>query len=245
MRNLRLISIWKADRHQNSYIKNHSHKYHELVYYVHGNGKTEIQGKTFCFLDSSFVIIPPNAEHDELHYTDANVICLMFSGVDSLQLGFFKDSSFKIKKILNDLLNEAHNQNYDYKEMLLVKLNELLLNIRRIEHTVGNTKSFEFIINYISENFHEKLILSECAKQLNISYDYFQHKFKTLTGLSPKQFLIKQRLLAAEKMLKQSNYNCTEISCRCGFSTSAQFTAIFKNKYGVTPIQYRNQLKKA
>ena len=243
MQNLQLFSIWEAERNQNTYIKHHSHKYHELVYYARGNGKTEIEGKKFCFLDGSFVIIPPDTEHDELHYADANVICLMFSGVDNFQIGFFEDSSNKIGKILNELLNEAHNQKYNYREMFIVKLNELMLNISRIKHITNDTKSFEYIINYIIENFHEQLNLSECAKQLNISYDYFQHKFKSLTGLSPKQFLMQQRLLSAEKMLKQSNYNCTEISCRCGFSTSAQFSALFKNRYGITPMQYRKQLK--
>jgi len=244
MRNLQLISVWEASRNQDLYIKHHSHKYHELVYYVYGNGKTEIGGKSFCFLNNSFVIIPPDTEHDELHYADGDVICLMFSGADELQLGIFEDPSRKVAKILNELMDEVHKQSYNYKEMLVVKLNELMLNISRIENTKRDTKSFEYIINYISENAHEQLNLYECAKQLNISYDYFQHKFKSLTGLSPKQYLMEQRLRNSEIMLKQSNYNCTEISCRCGFSTSAQFSALFKERYGITPLRYRKQCSK-
>ena len=51
MLDLRLISIWEAIRRQNTYVNYHSHKYHELVYYTTGNGKTEIHGKMNRFSD--------------------------------------------------------------------------------------------------------------------------------------------------------------------------------------------------
>ena len=246
MQDLRLISAWKAKKTKNTYINYHSHEYYELVYYLSGSGKTEIGGKMFKFSDNSFAIIPGNTEHDELHDSDSKVICLIFSGVEDLQLGFFKDHSHTISKILNELLYEVNKQTYGYKEMLVIKLNELLLNIIRIENTMIDTKNFEYIINYIRENFHEHIHLSDCAKQLNISYDYFQHKFKAITGYSPQQFLMEQRLFACKKMLKESDCNCTEIAYRCGFCTSAQFSAMFKKRYGVTPLQFRRQhMKKA
>ncbi len=242
MHNLNLVSIREVKRSENSHIKFHSHKYHELVYYLSGNGKTEIDGKSFCFLDNNFSIIPAGIKHNEFHYANAEVICLVFSGLNDLQPGFFKDSSNTIINILNELINEIQKQIPGYKDMLEVKLNELIININRIEKTIGDTKSFEYVINYIRENFHKHINLSDCAKQLNISYDYFQHKFKSLTGLSPKQFLMEHRLLNSKKMLEEEAYNCTEIAYRCGFCTSAQFSALFKNKYGVTPLQYKKHI---
>ena len=129
--------------------------------------------------------------------------------------------------------------------MLVIKLNELILNIIRIENTIIDTKNFEYIINYIRENFHEHINLSDCAKQLNISYDYFQHKFKALTGYSPQHFLMEQRLLASKEMLKKGAYNCTEIAYLCGFCTSSQFSAMFKKRYSITPMQFKKQHQKA
>ena len=116
-----------------------------------------------------------------------------------------------------------------------------MLHIARKENDTGNTKNFDYIINLLRENFFEHINLSDCAKQLNISYDYFQHKFKKLTGTSPQQFLIEQRLLFAEKLLIEGNSNCTEIAYRCGFSTSAQFSAFFKRRFGQSPLQYKRQ----
>ena len=239
MRKLSLISIWQAKRKQFTHINSHFHNYHELVYYSSGGGETEIGGKTFNFSKGHFAIIPPETDHSEIHHADSEVICLMFSGIDDLPTGYFKDTSHKISKVLNEILTEVNQQFSDYEEMLVLKLNELVLNISRIVNDINPTKSFEYIINYLRTNFHERINLCECAKQLNISYDYFQHKFKTLTGLSPQQFLMEQRLTAAKQLLKKGNLNCTEIALRCGFCTSAQFSALFKKKYGITPLQYK------
>ena len=241
MLDLRLISIWEAIRRQNTYVNYHSHKYHELVYYTTGNGKTEIHGKMNRFSDGRFVVIPPHTEHNELHLHDSEVICLEFSGAKDLPFGFYTDPSHTIHRILKELLSEAKKQSYGYEDMLCIKLNELLLHILRNDSNTAATKNFAYIINYLRENFHERINFMDCAKQLNISYDYFQHKFKALTGFSPQQFLIEQRLLAGRDMLLESNLNCTEIAYRCGFCTSAQFSALFKKRYSLTPLQYKKQ----
>ena len=239
MQNLKLISIWKARRQGYFHVNYHSHKYYELVYYTYGNGQTTIEDSAYRFSDNCFSVIPFSAEHDETHFSDSEVICLEFSGVRDLPIGFYKDSSLTVHRILTDLLNEVKEQDYGYDDMMSLKLNELLLYILRKGRKASDTKNFEYIINCLRENFHEKIVLSTFAEQLNISYDYFRHRFKAITGLSPQRFLTEQRLLAAEHMLKTGTYNCTEISYLCGICTSAQFSALFKKKYGVTPLQFR------
>lgn len=241
MNKLQLVSIWSAKRSANSLIKFHAHKYNELVYYLSGQGETQIGDHLFSFGDHSFTLIPQCVEHNETHYRDAQVICLEFSSTDNLQTGFHQDEAHVIYKILKELLYEVQHQNYGYKDMLVVKLNELLLQIARIDTCVSATKNFLYMINYLRENFHEHISLADCANQLNISYDYFQHRFKAITGLSPQQFLMEQRLEACKNMLLESNFNCTEIAQRCGFCTSSQFSALFKKKYGSSPLQFRKE----
>lgn len=241
MQDLRLISIWSAKRPRDFYVNYHSHKYHELVYYPYGNGQTVIGDQTHLFSDNCFAVIPYSIEHNETHYSDSEVICLEFSGAQDLPIGFHKDPSRAIYKILKEILGEVKYQDYGYNDMLALKLNELLLYILRNEKITTDTKNFEYIINYLQENFHEHISLSDCAEQLNISYDYFQHKFKAITGCSPQQYLMERRLIAAAKMLKAGIHNCTEIAYRCGFCTSAQFSALFKRRYGLTPLQFKRE----
>lgn len=240
MKNLRLISIWKAERSQNTDINDHSHAYHELVYYVAGDGETVIGEKKFQFSDHCFALIPPQVEHCETHRAKAEVICLEFAGAENLPLGFCTEPTHAVLPILRTLLDEVKYQKFGYEEMLTIKLNELLLQILRSEKSTANPKTFAHIVNYIQENIHEHINLSDCAKQLNISYDYFQHKFKALMGCSPQQFLMEQRLLTAQKLLAEGKYNCTEIAYRCGFCTSAQFSVLFKKRFGLPPSRFRN-----
>lgn len=165
--------------------------------------------------------------------------CLEFSGTGGWPPGFAADNSGTVYRVLQDILYEAARQPYGYRDMLCVKLNELYWQILRNENAAAEEKNFDYIINYITENVHEKFSLADCARQLHISYDHFRHVFKKLTGYSPQQFRIKQRLLASEKLLISSQLNCTEIACRCGFSTSAQYAALFKREYGLSPLQFR------
>lgn len=242
MENISLISIWKARREEKNYVNFHGHNYYELVYYQRGHGKTTVGNSVYSYGENCFVMIPPHVQHDESHDSDTEVICLEFSGFPELEQRLCEDSQNTIHKILKELLNEVKHQEYGYQEMIAVKLKELYLHILRDENVAADEKNFEYMINYLKENYHEKIILSDCAKQLNLSYDYFQHTFKKLTGYSPQQFLVKQRLRAAEKNLESGNVSCTEIAYRCGFSTSAQFSALFKREYGKSPLQYRKDM---
>jgi len=78
------------------------------------------------------------------------------------------------------------------------------------------------------------------AEQLNISYDYFRHKFKEMTGLSPQEYITNKKLESAAIMLSSTFFSCSEIAEKCGFSNSAQFSKMFKEKYNMSPKQYRN-----
>ena len=69
------------------------------------------------------------------------------------------------------------------------------------------------------------------------SYDHFQHVFRREIGLSPQQYLIRQRLQHAAEMLAQGA-PCTEAAYACGFSSAAQFSTMFRRAYGLSPRQY-------
>lgn len=246
MEKLALISAWKACRKNDTYIQYHAHNYYELVYYCSGAGDTDIGGEKHAFSDKDFAVIPPGVEHDESHRKDCIVICIGISPEETEFLpGFYRDKDSTILSVINSVLREATNQLYDYDDMIAAKLAELKIEIARLSHTPRSapSKNFEFVINYITENYHEKMMLRDFARQLNISYDYFQHRFRQLTGASPQQFLISRRVEAAKELLHAGELNCTEIAYRCGFSNSAQFSMIFKKELGLSPLQYREKEK--
>ncbi len=239
MTEFELISIWRPQKHEGTYINFHSHDYHELVYYANGDGTTTIDGISHNFTNGNFCIIPPNIIHDESHKINSDIFCLKFKTSYVFSPTFNTDTDLKIFHKLKKIFSETVEQRFGYKDMITAQLAELCIYILRNEETKITEKSFEFVINYLKENYEEKLILREFAEKLNYNYDYFQHKFKRITGYSPQQFLLTQRLSAAKKLLKSKDISCTDVAFRCGFSTVSQFSSIFKREFGLTPKQYQ------
>lgn len=243
MENMNLISIYEAPRAVGRQVHPHSHNYTELVYYTHGSGTGAFGDQCYSFSGGTFVLIAPGVSHWDQHQTGSGVICLEFSGGAALPQTFGTDPLGEILRVLRQMLGEVKHQKPGYREMTGIKLSELCLLLQRSTRGNAGEKSFEYIINYLNENYHEKIVLSHCAAQLNLSYDYFQHRFKALTGYSPQRFLLNRRLCAAKELLGREDISCTQIAFRCGFSTSAQFSALFKRAYGICPNRFRKEAK--
>lgn len=72
----------------------------------------------------------------------------------------------------------------------------------------------------------------------NMSRTRFYYKLKAITGLSPQELIKTTRLKRATQLLKEGEYNITEISEMCGFSESKYFREVFKKEYKMSPSQY-------
>ncbi len=236
-----LILAWQSTRGCGEYIEPNQHDHNEVVYFLAGSGEIELNGQIFPFSQGDFVCIPQGTPHRTAHLTESVVLYIRFSGFCDLPCCLLSDSTRRVERLLRDVLHEMQEQPFDYTAMVALKLHELPILIQRYCHPHHTPKNLEYIVNFLRENCHEKLRLADCAEQLHISYDYFQHKFKEYTGVSPQQFLITQRLSTAEKLLCETSLSCTEIAFRCGFSTSAQFSALFKKKHGIPPLRYRRR----
>ena len=239
--NSHLALVWRVKKPQGNYVRPNKHAYYELVYYASGSGVGHIDGNRYEFQKDHFVLIPPKTKHDELLTADSDIICLGFTCEKPLAACLREDRSGIILSILEVIVEECANQTTDYEDMVSAKLCELCIYLSRAsEKQKAKDKSLEYIVNYINENYFEKIHMADCARQLQMSYSHFQNKFRQATGLSPKNYLLKRRLSAARHLLLYSELNCTEIALRCGFSTSALFSLLFRKEYGVTPTEYRH-----
>lgn len=246
MKNFELKTAWGILRSKGVHILFHQHEYYELVYYCGGSGKGRVGSQEYTFSGGSFILIPPYVEHEEYSFADADVLCVGFCMDERLDFWQLKDSQGIVGGIVKAIIREASEQPPYYKKMILIKAEEMMLEMRRLENTRPqySIRNFEYVINYIAQNYHEKIMMKSMADQMHISYDYFQHRFKEIQGESPQQFLVRKRVEAAERMLSDKELSCTEIAYRCGFSNSAQFSAMFKRERGITPQQYRQKEKK-
>ena len=62
--------------------------------------------------------------------------------------------------------------------------------------------------------------------------------------MSPQNFLIRYRITKAKELLSVSNMTIENIAASCGFYDTRAFSKSFRQHYGMSPKEYRNQGKK-
>ena len=100
-------------------------------------------------------------------------------------------------------------------------------------------KSFIQKLNNI--NLSNDFKLSEIYKVSNYSQTTICREFKKYTGTTIVAYINDLRLTYACNLLKNTTFPLWKISNDVGFQSQAHFTRLFKEKYGITPLQYRKQ----
>lgn len=81
--------------------------------------------------------------------------------------------------------------------------------------------------------------VEKLAEMSYVSRTVFYNKIKSLTGLTPIDFLRQKRLHIAAQMILETDYNVSEIAVITGFNDVKNFSKRFRELYKLTPSQYR------
>lgn len=80
------------------------------------------------------------------------------------------------------------------------------------------------------------------CQELGISRSLLYVKFKSLTGMTPNNYIISMKLKhAATLLIQNKDISITEVCDRCGFNSPAYFSKCFKAQYSVAPVDYRKK----
>lgn len=95
------------------------------------------------------------------------------------------------------------------------------------------------VVEYVAAHLDEKVTLADMAGAARLSRMHFAALFFRATGSTPHQYLLKQRVSAAQDMLRATDKSIVDIALSVGFSTQAHFTTVFKRIVGQTPLKWR------
>ncbi|MDO4485831.1 MAG: AraC family transcriptional regulator [Bacillota bacterium] len=181
---------------------------------------------------------------------------------------FKKDPNVKHQKLRNKITFLAHHmaemmvmytQGDTSDKKLTSKLHEILyMMVNQFQGFFIENNEFRYsddnanpvnlerlarIINYIETNYDKKITLSDLAEEEHLNMYHISHLIKDTTGLNFQNLLNYMRLEVAAKLLNEEKMTLTQISEACGFSSSSYFNKCFKEWYGITPAQYRKELR--
>lgn len=97
------------------------------------------------------------------------------------------------------------------------------------------------VLEYIHTHYSEQMNIDTLASIALQSRFYFIRSFKSVTGLTPYQYVLQLRVKKAMEQLQRSAATVTDISFSLGFSSTSQFYRIFSKIVEMTPEQYRNE----
>lgn len=95
------------------------------------------------------------------------------------------------------------------------------------------------LLSWISNHLQEQLTVQEMAQRLNVSRRTLDRKFRSVTGTSPLQWVLHQRVQASQQLLETTNLSVDAIAAAVGFNTSLSLRTHFKRTIGVAPQHYR------
>ncbi len=98
-----------------------------------------------------------------------------------------------------------------------------------------------FALTYISDNLTKTISVKELAAAAHVSVNTLERHFLNCLQMTPYEFIKEKRLMYAADLLKQGK-TVAETSSESGFSDYSHFIAIFKNFFGITPLQYKKHI---
>ena len=237
------ICFFNRHSTEHNTFKPHSHDCYEIVYFLSGNGSAVINGQSFPFYENSYCIIAPHSEHVENINESGEILFVGFEYDNSayeICEGMYYKGGSRIYDLIDDIMREYKDQYVGYDDAAKSLLDIMILQMSR-NHQMERPRcvQLDYIKEYIAEHYWQKINFRQLSQMSGYSYDYFRHVFKKAYSVSPQEYLINIRIEKSCRLLCETKLSCTEISYMCGFSCSTQMSAMFKERFGKSPMEIR------
>lgn len=243
--------------------------YNKIIYVLNGKKSIHHGGKTWVLAEDSAFFIRKTAYNQERFYEfEWEVLCFYLP--DDYLKQIFKEyrSQLPLKDIPppSDMLieisvNEATRAFYysivpyftqqaaPSESLLELKFRELIFNIlsnpsnsNLLAYVNRMADSHKPLLHEIMEsNYTFNLSLTELARISQRSLATFNREFRQNYRTTPGKWLTLRRLQFAQLLLNTSQQNVKEIAYTTGFENVTHFSRVFKEKFGLSPLQYRRQ----
>lgn len=105
--------------------------------------------------------------------------------------------------------------------------------------------SVKDVVNYINENFLEKITINDLTILFNTNRSTLCKKFKEATGKTLNKYIADKKIAKAKELILQTNKSFTEIAEELNFETIQHFSHFFIKNTSVSPSQFKKLNKKS
>lgn len=159
------------------------------------------------------------------------------------------------ERIFSECVSEINEYKYGRDIVLQSSVYGLLMNVIRRWLADGmdiggcgasssGDCTIDNVTEYIDRALDDNLKVGDIALKCNLSYSCFAKKFREQYGMSCKQYIERMRIYKAEEFLLFTDFDLNYISQETGFSDCSHLIKSFKKYRGVTPKQFRINMKR-
>ncbi|MPS74064.1 MAG: AraC family transcriptional regulator [Chryseobacterium sp.] len=162
---------------------------------------------------------------------------------DSVE-GSFNIKNPSLKLLIYQVFKESKLNDNSFE----VSINQILLNLfSQLSNQKSSSEKKPIWVNQIDEILHEsftdKLNLTELSQILNIHPMHLSRDFQKYFQCNLGNYIRKLKIEKSLILLNQ-NDSLSEVALECGFADQSHFNRCFKENIGITPLKFKNILKK-
>lgn len=246
-------------------VRTHWHEFFEMAFVrsgagthiLNGNPIPISRGHSFLLTPADFHEIVPDSSQPlqiyNLIFTNRfirdELMPHIFEGISVHSCLFQAEECEFIEQAYKRIWEEAHNWRSDSEFIVQGSIERLLIDLSRkcrqaidTPQWVGNTAVHEGVrksLIYIQHHFRTTLSLEEVASYCGLSTNYFSECFSRMIGMPFQVYVKEARLQFAKSLLGTTTLPITDICFASGFNTLPYFERAFKQKFAVSPRDYR------
>lgn len=265
------IAVYETAPDRYRYLMNlHWHPEHEIIYVQSGSLALRLNDQSFLLREGDVAFVVGGTIHSatpkDCHYTCVLVnLPLLLSTSDAcletverIQSGAIsifpylggKGSPFSALCEQMIAISRERSDAYPFliKGFLFSFFGAVLaerkyVNTTDLRDTQKNSFGrLRFAVSYIEKSYASSIHLSDLAREANMTPNHFCKCFKTISGMTPFEFILQYRLTKALHALRTTDMSVTELALACGFNDASYFIRLFRRQFGETPNQYRRRL---
>ena len=251
---------------QNDLRNMHFHLYLEVFFVFDDEMLLVTESQVYRF-KNSVVCVPPHLNHYAVFSGKANGISIgvqedkIGSGAMTLlpslslcagnvsALPMDEDTEFYLRRIASSINEEKPNNKLKTTPLITLLVLHLFdsmnvyLSKKQRKTDAEYLKYVQEIETTLGQIYVTDVTLSTLAQRMFLSEKQVARLIKRAYGTTLSELILNKRMSVAEKLLLTTDKSISEIAKELNLKNESYFFVLFKKKYGVTPLKYRNQFK--
>lgn len=203
-----------------------------------GNITDDEEIKQFSF--ESVGKMAENSDYKQIEYMYVGGITLATRAI--IEGGVQPEIAYKTSDILLQKLSKAQNIN-DLMKVGFQYVDTFSDLVLRYKKKREKGVIVERCKDYIAKHLYKKFTIQQMADNLTINCSHMSRTFSERAGVTITNYIRDERLRAGANLLRYSEESVAQISDYLHFSSPSRFSIYFKQKYNVTPLQFREENK--